>query len=66
MHKNTSSPVASDTPGRYCTKYASDARGRYCNHNEYIYKEVLGFADKEYEELVSEGHIGMEYDESVP
>ena len=38
MHKNTSSPVASDTPGRDCTKYASDARGRYCNHNEYVYK----------------------------
>jgi crotonobetainyl-CoA:carnitine CoA-transferase CaiB-like acyl-CoA transferase len=34
--------------------------------NEYIYKEVLEYNDTEYEELISEGHIGMEYDESVP
>jgi crotonobetainyl-CoA:carnitine CoA-transferase CaiB-like acyl-CoA transferase len=30
-------------------------------HNEQIYKELLGVSDAEYERLVAEGHIGMEY-----
>tara|TARA_Y100000590_G_scaffold457155_1_gene609163 strand:+ start:5438 stop:6736 length:1299 start_codon:yes stop_codon:yes gene_type:complete len=29
--------------------------------NEYVYKTILGISDKEYEELVSEGHIGSEF-----
>ena len=29
--------------------------------NEYVYKELLGLSDAEYEELVKAGHIGMDY-----
>jgi len=34
-------------------------------HNEYIYKELLGVSDEEYAELEREGHIGMEYHPSI-
>ena len=30
-------------------------------HNEYVYKKVLGVSDEEYAELEREQHIGMEY-----
>ncbi len=30
-------------------------------HNEYVYKKVLGVSDEEYERLVKEGHIGDTY-----
>ena len=30
-------------------------------HNEYVYKEVLGISDEEYAELERKGHIGMEF-----
>ena len=33
--------------------------------NEYIYKQVLGKTQDEYDQLVAEGHIGMDYDPSV-
>ena len=29
--------------------------------NDYVYREVLGVSDDEFEELVNEGHIGTEY-----
>jgi crotonobetainyl-CoA:carnitine CoA-transferase CaiB-like acyl-CoA transferase len=29
--------------------------------NEYVYKELLGLSDEEYEDLVDKGHIGTEY-----
>lgn len=35
-------------------------------HNEYVYKELLGVGDDEYESLKAAGHIAMEYDPSVP
>ena len=34
--------------------------------NEYVYKTLLEVSDEEYAELEGEGHIGMDYDESVP
>ncbi|MCH7746192.1 MAG: CoA transferase [Chloroflexi bacterium] len=34
--------------------------------NEYVYKTLLEVSDEEYAELEREGHIGMDYDESVP
>lgn len=34
---------------------------RLGEHNEYIYKELLGYSDEEYRELEAEGHIGTEY-----
>ena len=34
--------------------------------NEYVYKQVLGFTDEKYAEFERTGHIGMDYDPSVP
>ncbi len=34
--------------------------------NEYIYKSVLGYSDEEYAEFDKKGHIGMDYDPSIP
>ena len=34
--------------------------------NEYVYKQVLGFTDERYAEFEAKGHIGMDYDPSVP
>jgi len=34
---------------------------RLGEHNEYIYKEILGVSDQEYDELEKEGHIGTDY-----
>jgi crotonobetainyl-CoA:carnitine CoA-transferase CaiB-like acyl-CoA transferase len=30
-------------------------------HNEYVYKQVIGVSDDEYKELEKEKHIGMDY-----
>jgi len=35
-------------------------------HNEYVYKQVLGVSDAEYDELVQRGEIGTEFDPSIP
>ena len=35
-------------------------------HNEYVYRELLGVDDEEYERLRAAGHIRQEFDESVP
>lgn len=34
---------------------------RLGEHNQYIYKELLGYSQEEYRELETEGHIGTEY-----
>ena len=34
---------------------------RLGEHNEYVYKELLGISEEEYRELEAEGHIGTEY-----
>ncbi|MGB2694447.1 MAG: CoA transferase [Dehalococcoidia bacterium] len=34
--------------------------------NEYVYKEVLGVSDAEYERLKADGHISMDFDEGLP
>jgi benzylsuccinate CoA-transferase BbsF subunit len=34
-------------------------------HNEYVYKELLGVSDAEYAELEAAGHIAVDYDASV-
>jgi crotonobetainyl-CoA:carnitine CoA-transferase CaiB-like acyl-CoA transferase len=34
-------------------------------HNEYVYKRVIGVTDEEYAELEKEGHIGTDYVESI-
>lgn len=35
-------------------------------HNEYVYKTVLGVSDAEYDDLLARGEIGTEYDASIP
>lgn len=34
-------------------------------HNEYVYRQVIGVTDEEYAELESNGHIGTAYDDSI-
>jgi crotonobetainyl-CoA:carnitine CoA-transferase CaiB-like acyl-CoA transferase len=34
--------------------------------NEYVYRQLLGCSEEEYRRLEAEGHIGMDYDPSVP
>ena len=34
---------------------------RLGEHNEYVYKQVIGVSDEEYQELEQERHIGMDY-----
>lgn len=35
-------------------------------HNEYVYKELLGVSDEEYARLEAEGHIGMDFAPNIP
>jgi crotonobetainyl-CoA:carnitine CoA-transferase CaiB-like acyl-CoA transferase len=35
-------------------------------HNEYVYREVLGVSEAEYEALEAAGHIRRDFDESIP
>ena len=35
-------------------------------HNEYVYKDLLGVTDDEYAQLERDGHIGTEYRASHP
>ena len=35
-------------------------------HNEYVYRELLGVSDEEYQRLQADGHIAMDFDPSVP
>jgi hypothetical protein len=35
-------------------------------HNEYVYKEILGYSDAEYKHFEDTGHAGMDYDASLP
>jgi crotonobetainyl-CoA:carnitine CoA-transferase CaiB-like acyl-CoA transferase len=34
---------------------------RLGEHNQLVYKQILGVSDEEYAELEQEGHIGMDY-----
>ena len=34
-------------------------------HNEYVYKELLGVSDAEYQRLIDAGHIAMDFDASI-
>ena len=42
------------------------AAPRLGEDNEYVYQELLGFDDAQYEAFERSGHIGMDYDESIP
>ena len=39
---------------------------RLGEHNEYVYKQVLGVSDREYAELEKAGHIGMDFLPEIP
>ena len=39
---------------------------RLGEHNEYVYKKVIGVSDEEYAKLESAGHIGMAYVPEIP
>lgn len=39
---------------------------RLGEHNEYVYKKVIGVSDEEYARLEKEGHIGMDFIPSIP
>jgi crotonobetainyl-CoA:carnitine CoA-transferase CaiB-like acyl-CoA transferase len=39
---------------------------RLGEHNEYIYKKVIGVSDEEYARLEKEGHIGMDFVPEIP
>ena len=39
---------------------------RLGEHNEYVYKQVIGVSDEEYTELEKAGHIGMDFIPSIP
>jgi crotonobetainyl-CoA:carnitine CoA-transferase CaiB-like acyl-CoA transferase len=34
-------------------------------HNEYVYKEVIGVSDTEYDQLKERGHVSMDFDASI-
>jgi crotonobetainyl-CoA:carnitine CoA-transferase CaiB-like acyl-CoA transferase len=38
---------------------------RLGEHNEYVYKELLGYSEDEYRALETEGHIGTQYAEHI-
>ena len=35
-------------------------------HNDYVYRELLGVDDAEYQRLVDAGHIGQDFDAHIP
>ena len=35
-------------------------------HNEYVYKTLLGYSDEEYARFEEEGHVTRDFDPSVP
>jgi crotonobetainyl-CoA:carnitine CoA-transferase CaiB-like acyl-CoA transferase len=39
---------------------------RLGEHNEYVYKQVIGVSDEEYQELEREGHIGTDFVPEIP
>lgn len=39
---------------------------RLGEHNEYVYKQILGVSDEEYAELEEAGHISMDYGPEMP
>ena len=39
---------------------------RLGEHNEYVYKQVIGVSDAEYQELEKEGHIGTDFVPEIP
>jgi crotonobetainyl-CoA:carnitine CoA-transferase CaiB-like acyl-CoA transferase len=51
----------SETPITYYQPPAT-----FGEHNDYVYRELLGMSEAEIEALRAAGHIATEYDASVP
>ncbi|MGD9935093.1 MAG: CaiB/BaiF CoA transferase family protein [Dehalococcoidia bacterium] len=45
------------------TRQAPVAMGE---HNDYVYRDVIGVSETEYEALKSRGHVSMDFDPSIP
>lgn len=45
------------------TRQAPVAMGE---HNDYVYREVIGVSESEYDDLKSRGHVSMDFDPSIP
>jgi len=35
-------------------------------HNEYVYRQLLGVDEAEYDRLVAAGHIAQDFDANIP
>ena len=58
-----SSPLRMSGMGRLRVRYPAPKLGE---HNEYVYKKLLGYTDEEYAHLEAEGHIGTEPAPHIP
>ncbi len=65
--EDTGTHLYPGAPYRRSGSYPRFRRGpvRLGEDNEYVYKDLLGYSDDEYARLEAEGHIGMDYDESI-
>ncbi|MBI4297392.1 MAG: CoA transferase [Chloroflexi bacterium] len=57
------SPLRMSGYGHLRVRYPAPNLGQ---HNEYVYKELLGYTDEEYARLEREGHIGLEPAPHIP
>ena len=46
-------------------KHSPSQRSLDGEHNPYVYRELLGVSEVEYDRLEAEGHLGFEYAEGV-
>ena len=65
--EDTGTHLYPGAPYRRSGEFPRFRRGpvRLGEDNEYVYKRLLGFSDEEYSRFEAEGHIGMDYDESI-
>ena len=65
--EDTGTHLYPGAPYRRSGAYPRFRRGpvRLGEDNEYVYKRLLGYSDDEYARLEAEGHVGMDYDESI-
>ena len=65
--EDTGTHLYPGAPYRRSGDYPPFRRGpvRLGEDNEYVYKRLLGCSDGEYARLEVEGHVGMDYDESI-
>tara|TARA_B100000029_G_scaffold487687_1_gene543450 strand:- start:3979 stop:5310 length:1332 start_codon:yes stop_codon:yes gene_type:complete len=62
-HKHVRTPFKSGNHENVGARRAAPTLGE---DNEYVYKTVLGYTDQEYADFEEKGHIGTEFDPSIP